>query len=119
MRILTIALLALCIQTASAQTGLPAPCGSDFAVHAYVEGQASNDALVDGDDIQGVSRRAEDGSRLMISLENPAAERMKAFTSSNIGEELVVVCQGDTVWKARIASTFGGRFEIRLDEGND
>jgi preprotein translocase subunit SecD len=109
-------LLALFVHTASAQTGLPAPCDSDFAVHHFVDGQAANEALADAGDIDRVSERAEDSSRLMIALTPNAAERMESFTSRNIGEQLVVVCGGEQVWRARINATFGKRFEIGLGD---
>lgn len=109
-------LFALFVGTASAQTGLPAPCDSDFNVHAQADGQPDREALVDKNGIRGVSRRAEDSDRLMIALTDSAAERMRRFTSDHVGEELVVVCEGKSVWRARITAAFGDRFEIRLPQ---
>lgn len=116
MRVIAIALFALFVHTANAETGLPAPCDSDFALHHYVDGHAAEETLVDAGDIQRVSERAEDSSRLMIALTPTAADRMKSFTGQNIGEEIVVVCGDETVWKARIAEAFGERFEISLGD---
>jgi preprotein translocase subunit SecD len=107
--------LALMIGTASAQTGLPAPCNADFDVHAYDEADGPTQLLVDERNITHVSRRAEDASRLMIALDESGAERMRAFTRENIGEQMVVLCEGERVWRAEIAAEFGERFEIRLD----
>ncbi len=118
MRTVIAILFALFIVPATAETGLPAPCSADFNIHAYVDGQPDGEALVDASGVRGVSRRAEDSERLMIALTEPAAASMKAFTSDNIGEQLVVVCDGESVWRARINSAFGDRFEIRMPGQN-
>ncbi|MDZ7790939.1 MAG: hypothetical protein U5L08_10700 [Xanthomonadales bacterium] len=116
MRIVIAILFALSIGSATAETGLPAPCASDFNVHAYADGQPVGEAVVNESAIRSVSRRAEDSERLMIALTEPAAAQMKKFTGEHIGEELVVICDGESVWRARIKATFGERFEIRLPQ---
>lgn len=116
MRFFLVILLAVFMASANAGTGLPAPCHSDFNVHASVDGQVHDEPLAGTGDIRAVSRRAEDDTRLMIAMKEPASGRLEAFTSQHVGDELVVVCGGETVWRARITAPFGDRFEIRLGD---
>lgn len=106
--------LAAFMSAATTQTGLPAPCDDDFGVHPYDAGQPAPQALVDESHVSQTSRRVGDDSRLMIALDETGAERMLEFTRKNIGEQMVVICDGQEVWKARIADEFGERFEISL-----
>jgi len=115
MRFLIAISLSVFMSTASAQTGLPAPCDTDFGVYPEVEGQPAENALVDASHVSRTSRRAEDESKMMIALDETGAERMREYTRENIGEKMIVTCDGKAIWRARIAAEFGDRFEIRFD----
>ncbi len=109
----------LCAGLAFGTTDYADRCTSDLAVHAVVDGQPASESLVTHDQVSRITTATDGGSgksMLNIQLDDTGAERMYQHTGDNQGESIVVLCDGEKIWRAAINAPFGERFSVLLPE---
>jgi preprotein translocase subunit SecD len=85
--------------------------GSRGLLRFHSPRQRGLSVVTDRDVVRIVARKDESAALLDIALSPEAGERMREYTSKNVGQPLEVSIDGEVVSRAIINGTFGAQFE--------